>query len=284
MTTFMRESNAFFKERGVRIGWKKTPLDRYVWWIFAVGTFAVFVNTLHAVSVPNPKMSNLVVMLVAAGLCVANGLRLIKGFRTPLYAYRRDVFKTSVQAGYISVEVQKTLHTLGAIAANTGFDSGMYNLSSHATTAKKTTQSSTTPAGYTFDSSGYLPADNDSAFKIVMREALYAWLVQQEYLGPEDPNDFFNDNMITDISSQKIPVLAQEYILLFFEDLVLVNPLRFDNAHLEQYKHGLGNVVDALTALECSATETVARANDWNSSGTFPSPAQTSVSLPGNLA
>lgn len=71
--------------------------------------------------------------------------------------------------------------------------------------------------------------------------------------------------------------LAQNYIIRFYPELILLNPVRFSSNILEQYAVGMAKVVDTLIALEYSeegiryeAAQWLSRKNDITSSVLLP--------------
>lgn len=128
-----------------------------------------------------------------------------------------------------------------------------------------------TPGGFHLNGENSLPADTEAAFAIVMHEALFDYVSTysnySEYVGID--------------KKTKLPKRAQDYIIEYNPELLMLDPTLFDADSLNKHAAGLAHVVQTLVSLACVPGTMHEQIKAWKDSGDITSGPD--AQLPDNL-
>lgn len=167
----------------------------------------------------------------------------------------RQLFLSEKQAIRVLTQASTTFRKLGGRTAGYALQQGLKNIPRQLGAITISSPMRLSQLGTNLSKAGILPGTDDEALYIVVWAGLVEWLHMRTHEDTPDatrPGEF-----------SLLPAPAQDYILTFMPNLVRVNPLRFDAAHLDAMRLGLGTVVLGLKSLHCAFDDVVQSANDW---------------------
>lgn len=200
-------------------------------------------------------ITSAMVITVIAGAVIS--LAIVAALQDTFGAYKRHLFHNQRQAVIIFSTTRALLKKLGGIAAVANLHVGLSHFQSHLFISPDYQSTSQTPGGYC-SNTGALPENDEEAFVVLMREALHSWLLDidnGDKTGEEVPE---NSKEFT-----LFPSNAQDYIIQFYPDLILVNPMRFDKGHLDAYCPGLSSVVLGLQSMSYTHNQVIEASREW---------------------
>lgn len=115
-----------------------------------------------------------------------------------------------------------------------------------------------TAGGFSIGEHKKLPSDTNEAYLVVEREVLHAYVSfysEKAYYRSKS-----NHNAHT-----RLPSAAQVHIIEYHPDILLINPLLFDDIALEKHTPGMSTVVASLREMSCDAPTVREHVSAWHS-------------------